>query len=350
MLCVRQGRASLRRLLRAGNAGNRPACFRNPLRLLNIAAGAVGCPMLPESAALCQTMPRRNALHRHSQGTPSGRALAALAGDTRFEESAATVATRGTSCQRLPALPTAATAASVANRRHGRQRCQPPPRLPALPTAAAAASVAVGMPDVARKCRVVPDQAAPDKLAWTAASRCQSLANGTVPAIQYATESAEVIMAKDSLIPVERIEKAILLIRGQKVMLDQDLAELYSVPTKVLNQAVKRNLGRFPDDFMFQLTAKEGAALRSQIVTLKRGQHRKYLPYAFTEQGVAMLSSVLNSDRAIEVNIAIMRAFVRLRKILATHKDLARKLDELERKLGDHDAKFHLVLRPFANS
>jgi phage regulator Rha-like protein len=152
-------------------------------------------------------------------------------------------------------------------------------------------------------------------------------------------------MAESSVIPVERIEKAILLIRGQKVMLDKDLALLYSVQAKVLNQAVKRNLSRFPDDFMFQLTAEEGESLRSQIVTLKagRGQHRKYLPYAFTEQGVAMLSSVLNSDRAIEVNIAIMRAFVRLREIMSTHKDLARKLAELERKLGKHDEKFAVV-------
>lgn len=152
-------------------------------------------------------------------------------------------------------------------------------------------------------------------------------------------------MAKADLVPVERIEKAILLIRGQKVMLDRDLADLYGVATKVLNQAVRRNLPRFPDDFMFQLTAEEGESLRSQVVTLKagRGQHRKYLPYAFTEQGVAMLSSVLNSDRAVEVNIAIMRAFVRLREIMSTHKDLARKLAELERKLGQHDEKFAVV-------
>lgn len=143
----------------------------------------------------------------------------------------------------------------------------------------------------------------------------------------------------------EHIEKAILLIRGQKVMLDRDLAELYDVPTKRLNEQVRRNLRRFPDDFTFQLTAQEAAALRSQIATLKagRGRHSKYAPYAFTEQGVAMLSSVLNSDRAIEVNIAIMRAFVRLREILSTHKDLARKLADLEGKLGQHDEKFTIV-------
>ena len=113
---------------------------------------------------------------------------------------------------------------------------------------------------------------------------------------------------KKSLIPVDRIEKAILLIRGQKVMLDADLAELYGVETRVLVQAVKRNLERFPEDFMFQLNKDDVDFLRSQIVTLKkgRGQHSKYLPYAFTEQGVAMLSSVLRSQRAIQVNIEIM--------------------------------------------
>ncbi len=145
-----------------------------------------------------------------------------------------------------------------------------------------------------------------------------------------------------ALIPVERIQKSILLIRGQKVMLDSDLAELYCVETKVLNKAVKRNLSRFPDDFMFRLTADEDAALRFQSGTLKtgRGQHRKYLPYAFTEQGVAMLSSVLHSDTAVAVNIAIMRAFVQLREILSTHKDLARKLDALEKK---YDENFRVV-------
>jgi len=152
-------------------------------------------------------------------------------------------------------------------------------------------------------------------------------------------------MAEDSLIPDERIENAIRLIRCHKVMLDRDLASLYGVEVRVLNQAVKRNLTRFPDDFMIQLTSEETEALRSQIVILKtgRGQHRKFLPYAFTEQGVAMLSTVLNSDRAIEVNIAIMRAFVRLREIMSTHKDLARKLDDLERKLGEHDQNFQAV-------
>jgi hypothetical protein len=150
-------------------------------------------------------------------------------------------------------------------------------------------------------------------------------------------------MVKEIEVPTERIEKAILLIRGQKVILDRDLAQLYGVPTKVLNQAVRRHAKRFPPDFMYQLTAAEATASRSQFVTLKRGHNIKYLPYAFTEQGVAMLSSVLNTDRSIEVNIAIMRAFVRLREILATHKDLARKLDELEKKLGVHDQKITIA-------
>jgi len=144
------------------------------------------------------------------------------------------------------------------------------------------------------------------------------------------------------VIPMERIKQAIFLIRGHKVMLDSDLADLYEVEIKALNQAVKRNIGRFPDDFMFQLTAEEATRLRSQIVTLKtgRGEHRKYLPYAFTEQGVAMLSSVLHSDRAIHVNIEIMRAFVRLRQMLASNVDLARKLVALEKK---YDAQFKAV-------
>jgi len=148
--------------------------------------------------------------------------------------------------------------------------------------------------------------------------------------------------SRDQIIPPHRIEKLIFLIRGQKVMLDGDLAELYQVSTKVLNQAVKRNEDRFPADFMFQLTHEEFTALRSQIVTLEsgRGRHRKYLPHAFTEQGVAMLSSVLRSKRAVRVNIEIMRAFVRLREILATHKDLAAKLETLERK---YDAQFKVV-------
>jgi hypothetical protein len=145
-----------------------------------------------------------------------------------------------------------------------------------------------------------------------------------------------------SVIPIERIEKAIIQIGGKKVMLDTDLAELYGVETRVLVQAVKRNLERFPEDFMFQLSKEEADFLRSQIVTLKkgRGQHSKYLPYAFTEQGVAMLSSVLHSRRAIQVNIEIMRAFIHLRQMLASHVELARKLDALEKK---YDAQFKQV-------
>jgi len=141
---------------------------------------------------------------------------------------------------------------------------------------------------------------------------------------------------------MERITQSIFMMRGHKVMLDTDLAELYEVEVKVLNQAVKRNIERFPGDFMFQLTAEEAQSLRSQSVTLKtgRGRHRKYMPYAFTEQGVAMLSSVLRSDRAVHVNIEIMRAFVRLRQMLSANADLARKLAALERT---YDAQFKVV-------
>lgn len=137
-----------------------------------------------------------------------------------------------------------------------------------------------------------------------------------------------------ALAPLERIEERIHIIRGQKVMLDSDLAELYEVETFNLNKAVKRNLDRFPEDFMFQLTNEEADALRFQIGisnTTGRGG-RRYLPYVFTEQGVAMLSSVLRSKRAVQANIAIMRAFVRLRSILAAHKELARRLESLEKE------------------
>lgn len=152
-----------------------------------------------------------------------------------------------------------------------------------------------------------------------------------------------------SLIPSERIERSILLIRGQKVMLDRDLAYLYGVTTKVLNQGVKRHKDRFPEDFMFQLTMEEAKSwwaevrrggLRSQTVTLKRGEHIKYRPNAFTEHGILMLSSILNSERAIKVNIEIMRAFVRLRRMLASHAELARRLDELDKK---YDSQFRVV-------
>jgi len=144
------------------------------------------------------------------------------------------------------------------------------------------------------------------------------------------------------LIPVEMIERKIYLIRGEKVMLSSDLAELYGVETKVLIQAVKRNIERFPKDFMFQLSNKEFSSLRSQIVTSSWGG-RRYLPYAFTEQGVAMLSSVLRSKQAVQVNIAIMRAFVKLREILSSNKELALKLAQLELKMEKHDEEIKLI-------
>jgi hypothetical protein len=146
-----------------------------------------------------------------------------------------------------------------------------------------------------------------------------------------------------SLIQSEQIEQVILLIRGQRVMLDRDLAALYGVTTGNLNKAVQRNPERFPPDFMFQLTADEAAALRFQFGSLKRGQHFKYLPQVFTQEGVAMLSSVLRSPRAVQVNIAIMRVFVRLRETLTLHKELAHKLAELERKIEGHDTSIRTL-------
>lgn len=158
-----------------------------------------------------------------------------------------------------------------------------------------------------------------------------------------------------TIVPYEIIERRIVLLRGHKVMLSPDLARLYGVEPRVLLQAVRRNSNRFPADFMFQLTREESHALllnerpsretaghpaRSQIVTLKRGQNIKYLPFAFTQEGIAMLSSVLRSERAVAVNIEIMRAFVRLRQLLATHADLARKLTAMEK---NYDAQFKVV-------
>ena len=144
-------------------------------------------------------------------------------------------------------------------------------------------------------------------------------------------------MAKaQSVIPVERIVSRIYLIRGEKVMLDSDLADLYGVTTSRLNEQVKRNIGRFPRDFAFQLTRAEFDSLRSQIATLKdggRGRHRKYLPYVFTEHGIAMLSSVLRSKKAIEVNIGIIRAFITVRQMLASNRELARKVQEHDQKI-----------------
>lgn len=141
-------------------------------------------------------------------------------------------------------------------------------------------------------------------------------------------------------ISVERIEDLIYMIRGQKVIMDRDLADLYEVETRSLIQAVKRNTERFPTDFMFQITQEEFDSLRSQIVISKGRGGRRYQPYVFTEQGVAMLSSVLRSKRAVQVNIEIMRAFVRLRQMLAEHKDLERRLDALEER---YDEQFKVV-------
>jgi hypothetical protein len=144
-----------------------------------------------------------------------------------------------------------------------------------------------------------------------------------------------------SLVPVERIERAILSIRGEKVMLDSDLAELYGVETKVFNQAVKRNASRFPGDFMFQLTPEEMKSLRSQFVTSNVGRGgRRYLPYAFTEHGALMLANVLNSERAAQTSVQIVRAFIRLRQMLASNAELARKLAALEKK---YDRQFKVV-------
>jgi len=142
------------------------------------------------------------------------------------------------------------------------------------------------------------------------------------------------------MLPSETITNRIYFIRKLKVMLDRDLAELYGVETGQLKRAVRRNIDRFPEDFMFELSSEEYNSLRSQIGILKRGQHAKYKPMAFTEQGVAMLSSVLNSKRAIQVNIQIMRAFNKLRQMMTTHKDLKKKIEAMESK---YDEQFQVV-------
>jgi hypothetical protein len=150
----------------------------------------------------------------------------------------------------------------------------------------------------------------------------------------------------ESLIPQENIENRIIQIRGRKVMLDSDLAELYGVPTSRLNEQVKRNMERFPDDFMYQLSQEEAEILRSHFAISNKGRGgRRFLPYVFTEQGVAMLSSVLNSKRAIQVNIQIMRAFTRLRELMISHKDLARKIDDLEHKFKEHDQNIIVIFQ-----
>lgn len=154
-----------------------------------------------------------------------------------------------------------------------------------------------------------------------------------------------------SIVPIIRIENKILHIRGHKVMLDRDLAELYGVPTKVFNQAVKRNSRRFPENFMFQLTAEEVDSLRSQTVTLnedrgvsKKGKHSKYLPNAFTEHGALMSANVLNSERAIDISVMVIEAFIRLREIALTHKELSQKLKELEDRMDMHDENTIVVM------
>ena len=178
-----------------------------------------------------------------------------------------------------------------------------------------------------------------------------------MPAKKTTTKRKSATAGHSALLVPEMLATLVHYLRHEKVILDSDLAELYGVETGALNRAVKRNIERFPADFMFQLTDAEEAALRcqtgilnatpgslmSQSAILKRGQHRKYLPYAFTEQGVAMLSSVLRSARAVEVNIAIMRTFVQLRRLMDSNALLAEKIEALEEKYADHDQQFQLV-------
>jgi hypothetical protein len=179
---------------------------------------------------------------------------------------------------------------------------------------------------------------------WANAPR--GSANKPMPCVQ-ALESREnsqplaitmpKITSHSPIVSNEQIAQRIFLIRGRKVMLDKDLADLYGVETKALIQAVKRNLGRFPEDFMFQLSPEEWSSLRSQIVTSNGRGGRRYAPYAFTEHGALMLSSVLRSPEAESVGLLIVRAFVQLREMLSSHKELALKLEALERKVGSHD-------------
>ncbi len=154
-------------------------------------------------------------------------------------------------------------------------------------------------------------------------------------------------MSRNSkLIVLEQFEPLIKTVHGQKVILDNDLAALYGAPTRVLNQAVKRNLDRFPDDFMFQLNDQESESLRSQSVILKagRGQHRKFLPFAFTEHGAFMAATVLNSPQAIEMSVFVVRTFVKLRHLLLGHQELAVKLNQLERKVAGHDKSIQQIV------
>ena len=145
------------------------------------------------------------------------------------------------------------------------------------------------------------------------------------------------------IVPIEKITRKIYIIRDTRVMLDRDLAELYGVETKALKQAVRRNITRFPEDFMFELTKEESRSLRSQNVTLNRGQHSKYPPYAFTEHGILMLSSVLRSERAEKVNILIIDTFIKLRELLLTRKDVLLKLEKMENKIAGQDEKIKMI-------
>jgi hypothetical protein len=161
------------------------------------------------------------------------------------------------------------------------------------------------------------------------------------------TKPAPTKSAQRLLIPIEVIDNKIFILRGRRVMLDRDLAKLYGAETRALNQAVIRNSGRFPDDFMFQLTPDEGKAVllsRSQSVILKRGQNIKYRPHVFTEHGAVMLANVLRSAVAVRASIQVVRAFVHLRQMLSANQDLARKIEALERKVGKHDTDLQAVL------
>ena len=165
--------------------------------------------------------------------------------------------------------------------------------------------------------------------------------------LEKLSNSKQTNMPKSSLpIPAvseETIVEKIYIIRGRKVMLDRDLAEMYGVEVRVLNQAVKRNSIRFPEDFMFQLTKEEDDSLRSQFVILKRGKHSKYFPFAFTEQGVAMLSSVLNSETAIQVNIQIIRLFTKMKQLILDNKDLWMKIEKIEQHLLKNDEEIKTI-------
>lgn len=151
-------------------------------------------------------------------------------------------------------------------------------------------------------------------------------------------ENNQIVIAEEIII------SKIYLVRGKQVMLSHDLAELYQIETKVLNQQVKRNIGKFPERYMFQLTQEEHDRLRSQNVTLKRGHHVKYLPYAFTDHGILMLSSVLRSERADKVNMFIIDTFVKIREIMFMHKDVIHKLEQVQHKLTEHDSQITVIL------